>query len=539
MRKKNTIPQAVKLKLYADEIQVCKEDFLLFCERHLRVINRDGELVPLIPKPAQLKLIQELEKSPWQIVLKARQLGSSTIIAAYYFWKTLFTPNERTLVLAHTRAAVKNIYRIYKTFYENLPAFLQFDTKTSSANEIVFFHGGTIRIDTASSQNVRGSTYTNIHCSEAAFWKDISTAVAAAFQTATGNSHIVLETTANGVNEFFQMWNDANNGFTKTFLSWLDEPEYIRKSNNFEPTKQLKDYAEKHGLAQERLNWAAETLSVLCANNWHTFLQEYAIDPVTCFISSGTRFFNKAYPMSKFEEGYFVYGKRNKYCAYAIGADIASGSPTGDYSSFCVLDVTNKKDIKIVATYLERITPGAFSERLYKEYLKWNAVVVIESNSYGLSVIENMRTFGCSHLYTKVIHDQVSKVFTETFGFVTSKQTRPILLSKMQEYVNRSYLKVTDERLKYQMNTFVYSTTGRPDHSPGSHDDLIFATSLALQGIDQATMEVMTTFREQPSNMRERLELELRTGMTMTQLINKGYFEEKEVTDQLTYVPYE
>ncbi len=537
MRSNNTIPQAAKMQLYAKEIAACKGDFLFFCERYLRVINRDGELVPLRPKPAQLKLIEELEKSPWQIVLKARQLGSSTIIAAYYFWKSLLTPNERTLVLAHTRNAVKNIYRIYKTFYENLPAFLQFDTKSASANEIVFFHGGTIRIDTASSQNVRGSTYTNIHCSEAAFWKDISTAVAAAFQTATGNSHIVLETTANGVNEFFQMWNDQTNGFTKTFLSWLDEPDYIRKEKEFKPSKDLLTYAEKHSLSPERLNWACEALSVRCAGNWHTFLQEYAVDPVTCFISSGTRFFNRAFPTSNFEPGYMVYQKKNKYCAYTIGADIASGSPTGDYSSFCVLDVTNKKDVKIVATYLERITPGQFSERLYKEFLKWDATVVVENNSYGLSVIENLRTYGCSKLYTKIKHDQVSKIYTETFGFNTSASTRPILLSRMQEYVNKAWLKITDERLKYQMNTFVYNSVGRPDHTPGAHDDMIFATALALMGIEQANYQVQTILREKPRGTKERIELELRTGMTVKQLTSRGYFEEEVVGDGLVYLP--
>lgn len=538
MRKKNTIPQAEKLKLYADEITLCQNDFYFFCERYLRVINRDGELVPLRPKPAQKRLIEELEKSPWQIVLKARQLGSSTIIAAYYFWKTLFTPNERTLVLAHTRAAVKNIYRIYKTFYENLPAFLQFDTKTSSANELVFFHGGTIRIDTASSQNVRGSTYTNIHCSEAAFWKDISTAVAAAFQTATGNSHIVLETTANGVNEFFQMWNDSSNGFTKTFLSWLDEPDYTRKKADFEPTTQLLEYASKHKLTPERLNWAAETLAVLCAGNWHTFLQEYAIDAVTCFISSGTRFFNRAFPMSSFEAGYLSYGKKNKYCSYTIGVDTASGSPTGDYSSFTVLDVTDRKNVKIMATYLARITPGQFSQRLFKEYLKWDATVVVENNSYGLSIIENMRTYGCSQLYTKIKHDQVTQTFTETFGFATSASTRPILLSRMQEYVNQGWMQITDERLKYEMNTFVYNAVGKPDHSPGAHDDLIFATALALMGIEQAATEVKAIFREEPSNLRERIELELRTGMTIGQLTSRGYFEKKDEGDDLTYLPY-
>jgi len=537
MHKRNTIVLDRK-ELYGKEIAACQNDFRYFCEKYLKIIDRDGNVVSLILKPAQAQLVAEIEKSPWQIILKARQLGSSTVIAAYYFWKTLFTANERTLVVAHTKDAVKNIFRIYQNFYNMLPDFLKFRTKASSANEIVFFHGGTIRVATASSQNARGSTYTNIHCSEVAFWKDMPTSIAAIFQTASGNSYIILETTANGINEFFQMWSDEEGGFTKTFLSWTDEPDYIRRYQKFAPTDQLRQYAKTHGLSKEQLYWAAETLSIRCANNWHTFLQEYAIDPITCFISSGTKFFNKSFPHAQFVDGYKEYGEFNKYKAYVMGVDTASGSPTGDYSAFCVLDVTDVTNVKIASTYLKRITPGQFSKRVFEEYKKWNCTVVVESNTYGLSIIENLRTFGCSRLFRKVRHDKITNKYTEILGFSTNASTRPVLLSKLQQFLNGNWLDIICERLKFQMNTFIYDAKGKPDHSPGSHDDLIIATGLALQGIEQASLEISYQQRAEPRNMRERLEIELATGLTMDQLVTKGHFEREVVDNSITRVPY-
>jgi hypothetical protein len=80
--------------LYGEEIARCKEDFLYFCENYLKILDRNSKLVSFKLKPAQLALLKSLEGNPWQVVLKARQMGSSTLVAAYFFWKTLFTPNE-------------------------------------------------------------------------------------------------------------------------------------------------------------------------------------------------------------------------------------------------------------------------------------------------------------------------------------------------------------------------------------------------------------------------------------------------------------
>jgi len=524
--------------LFAEEIQRCQQDFVYFAENYLKIIDRDGKVLPLKLKAAQKVIWDNIQENPWQCVLKARQMGSSTIIAAILFWKSLFNANERSLVVAHTHEAVKNIYRIYKTFYEKLPQFLRFSTKSSSANEIVFFHGGTIRIASATSQNYRGATYNNIHASEMAFWRDTTRAIAGLFQTATGNSHIIIETTANGLNGFHQIWQDEESGFGKTFIDWTLEPDYkiADRPNNI--PAQLLDYAAEWELSDEQLNWAAETLKVRCANSWPTFLQEYAIDPLTCFISSGDRFFDKVYEHATFSEGYKQYEQPKKYCSYVLGADTASGSAKGDYSAFAVIEITGGIR-KIVATYVERITPLQFAKRVLEECNKWNCVAVIESNSYGLAVIEYLRNKEYSYIYTQEKYDNVSKNWTSKLGFATSATSRPILLSSIQSAINSGKLEPSDERLRFQMNTFVYNDKGRPDHSPGTHDDLIFAVALALQGVDQAVIETTMKKIEPPTNLSEAMVLERKTGKNIQQLQAEGYFG--YITEEESYVkvPFE
>jgi len=516
--------------LHGEEILRCKEDFVYFCEEYLKILDRNSRMIPFKLKKAQLKLLLEIEKNPWQCVLKARQLGSSTLIAALFFWRTLFTPNERTLVVAHTAAAVNNIYRIYRNFYDNLPRFLQFETKNSSSHELVFFHGGTIRISSASGQNFRGATYNNLHCSEVAFWKDMSLTIAGLFQTASGNSHIILETTANGLNQFHATWVDEGNGFGKTFLSWTDEPEYVF-NGNIEIPDILNDYIKEWALSEEQAKWAAQTLTVKCTNSMMIFQQEYAIDPITCFVSSGSRFFNEAYPHARFEIGYKQYEEPINYGVYVLGADVASGAPTGDYSAFCVLDVSNENTPTIVATFAGYATPIEFGNIVLQECKKWNCLAVIESNSYGLTIVEVLRNAEWGKIYTAQRFDDVNKTWTEKLGFNTNGNTRSILLSKLQSYVNGNMLRLTDERMRYQANTFVYDNSGRPDHMRGTHDDLIFSAGLALMGIEQAIIETFQEHRPAPKSLHEMIQMELKTGLPIKKLKENGYFVDDEEDD--------
>lgn len=526
-----------RMLLNGKEILVCKDDFVYFCENYLKIVDRNGKSVPFVLKPAQKKLLLAISNNPWQIVLKARQLGSSTLIAGLFFWKTLFNPHERTLVVAHTAAAVSNIFRIYKHFYDELPKFLQFEMKNASAHEMVFFHGGTIRISSASGQNFRGANYQNLHCSEAAFWKDPSTTIAGLFQTASGNSTIILETTANGLNQFHSLWSDEDNGFDKTFLSWKDEPDYIRKEKMPIP-EILKEYCIQNHLSEEQLNWAAETLSVKCANNFVTFQQEYAVDPVTCFVSSGSRFFSVVYPGAVFRPGYMEFESPIASGVYVMGVDVASGSPTGDYSAFAVINVLDATSPKIVASYAGHHTPIEFGEIVFNECKKWNATCVVESNSYGLTVLELLKNSEWGRLYTQQKFDSISASWSEKLGFATTGNTRSILLSKLQSFINGGHLVLNDVRMQYQANTFVYDEKGRPDHLRGTHDDLIFAVGLALMGIDQAIIEVYQEKRPAPRSIQEIVEIELKTGTSLKKLKAAGYFDEDE-ENLITMVPWD
>ena len=181
-------------------LKLCKENFLFFCENELKIVLKSGALKPLVPNDAQMQVLEHLLKGNVSrlALLKARQMGMSTFIAAYYFWRVLFARNEKCIVLAHEGEAAAKLFRIYQTYYENLAEWIQeeFPLKHSTKRELVFSkHTGLITIATANSPDkLRGSTVQYLHCSEVAFWEKQKEVFTAAMQALTDRGCAFVET---------------------------------------------------------------------------------------------------------------------------------------------------------------------------------------------------------------------------------------------------------------------------------------------------------------------------------------------------------
>jgi hypothetical protein len=480
-------------------------------------VDKAGRLVRFRPNHAQVRYLEAVEQNPWLYVLKARQLGLTTVIAARNFWQALLNPNHRVLVMAHTHEASENIFKIYRRFYENLPKALKITTTAANVRELVFAHGGMIKVTSASSGSARGSTYNSIHCSEFAFYKDIKDTIASAFQTAGENSQIVLETTANGLNDAHKMW-FSESGYDKLFIAWTDDVKYVldKKPSRIAPV--MADYQQKHGLTDEQYNWALQTFSVKCAADWNTFRQEYPLTPQQAFVTSGARFFHQTYPHAQAKPGFIRFEEPLEYHVYSMGVDTASGSPVGDYSAFSVIDVTNKQAPRIVASFYDRVAPSKFAQVVLQEARHYASLVTVESNSYGLSILEYLVQQEWGYLYRRTKYDKAGDRWSESLGFNTNASTRSLLLSRLQEYVSNTWLDINDDRLKAEINTFMFNDVGKPEAISGNHDDMVFAVSLSLMGMDQIEAVKEVRQAQRPSNLNEMLQFEMATGSVFSKV---------------------
>lgn len=481
-----------------------------------RVIDRrTSKLTPFVLNHMQGRLDLHLDLNPETLILKSRKLGASTYVAWRFFLRALLTPNYNAVIIAHTKESAEVIFQIVHRFYENLPADLRAlaPKRKSSVRELRFDHGGGITVGTAGSESARGGTNNAILMDEFAFYVDADKAIAAILSTRTPDAEIVLATTANGLNHAHRMWFDVNSGYSKFFASWTDDPVARRKNPPAYVDPQVWVFQEDNGLTNEQANWVAWTLATACVGDWNLFNQEQPITPQVAFVSSGARVFKMVYPNAKQDPGFRIYHKPQPFRTYVMGLDPATGKPTGDFSAFTVLDITDLKDIQIAAVFYKRVSLTEYSNIALSTAHKYNtAFCVIEVNGPGPAVVEAFENAEYGNVWRRANPLKIGDKSQESLGFYTGPQTRPILVSRLRSYLDSGRVKLVDPNLQHEANTFIYNSSGKEEADNGCHDDGLISLGLALMGLDQTQHMVQAKYDKKPQGIKEILEWESATG---------------------------
>ena len=115
----------------------------VWIEQHLKIRTKRGEIKFLRMNAAQqaYSRVCAEKQAKQNIVLKARQMGITSYIAARYFVQTITRPGTLTMLVAHDREAAEEIFRIVHRFWDNLGDELRkgpLKTLHCSARELVF-----------------------------------------------------------------------------------------------------------------------------------------------------------------------------------------------------------------------------------------------------------------------------------------------------------------------------------------------------------------------------------------------------------------
>ena len=274
-------------------------DLEFFAAELLRIRPKAGNLAPFIFNPAQRELHRRLEEQKVKtgkvraIVLKARQMGISTYVAARYFRRTIASPGLRTAIIGHERAASRNLFGLVKRFYDHLPDDQKPSLGTSNQDELIFDSvdsGYLVSVATLEGSG-RSSTAQLLHASEAAFWDSLQEQLAALWQTVPDidGSEIIVETTGNQFgDEFHQLWRRAEAGdseFMPIFLPWAIDPTYrVKLPDGFTMTAEEQGLATLHSLDAEQIMWRRNKISQLGSLDY--FKREYPLTPDEAFMAS-------------------------------------------------------------------------------------------------------------------------------------------------------------------------------------------------------------------------------------------------------------
>jgi hypothetical protein len=432
-----TTPQRPETKLRR-LVNEAKKDLALYCKRALRIVTKQAELVPLEFNFAQRYAHERLSKQMAEkgriraIVLKARQEGISTYVAARNMRRITLYPNQNAMVVADQKVRGATLFGIYDTYYRNLPdsyrptkrytakgTQLHFDTPTGIGGL-----NSKINVGTANDkQTGRAAAIHALHASEVAWWDAAEDVwVGLAQSVPDEGSEIVIESTANGVGNFFHvMWQEAEagtNGYIAIFLPWFIHEEYaipVSPEQEEEIRKTLTPWertAMDEGIPWEGDTWALSVPQVAWRRRKITedfrgdergFRQEFPSTPREAFLVSGNCFFDEE-RLLEYEEmserpvlrgnldrrGDSIgpvrseFGWLRMYRAptakghYVIFADTAEGKQSGTQREvsftdpdmerggrdFCSADVFDVVSRTYVAQLHGRMSPETFAEQL-------------------------------------------------------------------------------------------------------------------------------------------------------------------------------
>ncbi len=252
------------------------KDFKFFSENFFKIRTKNGSVEPFFLNRAQLYIHDRLEAQLQEtgkvraIILKGRQQGCSTLIQGRFFHKTITNRGMKTFILTHEGQATKNLFEMTKRYYEYLPPGLCPKANRDSQKELKFesIDSG-YAIGTAGSKGTgRSQTVQLLHGSEVSFWPNAAEHAQGLFQAVgeQDNTEIILESTANGIGNFFhQAWVAAEQGksnFQAIFVPWYWQPEYrafYSQSNDeiylSESEEELLRAYEPNGMTREHIYW--------------------------------------------------------------------------------------------------------------------------------------------------------------------------------------------------------------------------------------------------------------------------------------------
>ncbi len=455
----------------------------------LKIRSKTRGLVLLTPNRAQREYSQKCGKR--NIVLKARQLGITTYVAARFFVQTITQPGTVSVQVAHDQESAEEIFKIVHRFWENLPQTLrQGALLPSRANvrQIAFSRlDSEYRVATAADAEAgRGMTIHNLHCSEVARWPGSPEETLASLRAAVPNDgEVVLESTPNGAGGvFYEEWQHAEEtGYTRHFFPWWYDDQY-RVDGRVECgtlTPEEQQLMEGAGLDAAQIAWRRIKRAQLRG----LAVQEYAEDAVSCFRASGECVFElEAIELAlraAVDPGQISDNGRVKIWfpaqpgkAYIVGVDPAGGGSEGDYSCAQVIELNTGLQC---AELHGHFSPRELTGRLVDLGNAYNrGLLAVERNNHGYGVLAYLRTSGYGNVFCEGGQE----------GWLTSAISRPAMIENFASMLAVAPTLFRSIRLLQECRTFVRHADGRSEASAGAHDDCVMAMAIA-QAVRQAT----------------------------------------------------
>ena len=479
----------------------CQSDFTHFALNHwhIPVPAKGAALFDFDTRPYQHDFAEKLTDAELIICLKARQIGLTTLAAAYAFWTAFFRDDHPWLLVSAGEEAAKRAIQRIKYGYARLPAWMKErgpKVTTDAAQMLGFDNNSKIEALASTAAAGRGDSVFGVIFDEAAHMQDAES-VFGALEPLCYGIMIVFSTAKGMGNWFHERWLDSelkDSEWTGVFYPWSAVPErdqawYDRTKLKYRgqewlffqeyPSTPEEAFAKSGQVAisdslLEDQHWCPPTARyrwIPYAHRWEPLETVADQDDVTLYVWQE--------PTVERDQFNRVVRKPN----YVIFCDTAEGLAHGDFNSVSVFDANTMEEVAALETRYPIEYLGELLEAL--GYWYHTALIAVERNNTGLVPITYLskdaaypRLFRMPAMGKRKFEER-----TERYGWLTTAQTKPKMIHDFTKALRDEELTLHNERFREQMRTFVRDGKGSYNATDGNHDDVIIATLGAYQAL--------------------------------------------------------
>jgi hypothetical protein len=519
--------------------------FSRLARESLQIRTMDNRVIPFVLRPLQKRylaykrLARARDSRPRFLLLKYRRGGFTTLEQGLSYYMATRRRNVTVMTLAQDSDTTQRIFRIARLMHERDPRAPrikgpgnQYRLEFPGLNSLFY-------VDTAGAHGVaRGDTLSRVHWSEVAHsclgfnQRDKQRDLLAGMSEAASEGEMVLETTPNGSELFRELYVEAKQGkndWTAIFLPWFadirnrdpvtteEAAELLAKPRNDDEVRAVK----VGGLDGSQVKWRRRKQRELK----HLFAQEHPEDDETCWLVSGTPYFNpqavmhlrdfcQSQPLiddpdlgmrpgdsrslpagwevewpSRRKDGTIAVGPE-KGILYCVGVDTSEGLPGCDHNGLGVMRRDTGQQVASLHGLFDPRTLAAHAVRIARRYN--DALLGIERENHGHAVIQKVIDLGYHqphHRGGSLYHHSVAKAAKagdrpiERAGWSTNALTRPVMLEGLREWIEEegALERCYDRHFLGECMTFRMQANGKFGADSGCHDDSVIKWAIANQ----------------------------------------------------------
>ena len=464
------------------EIVKCGSDASYFISKYVKISHPTQGQLPFKTFPYQDRCLKAFQSHRFVITNKSRQLGLSTLSAAYSLWMALFQREKNILVIATRLEVAKNFIKKVNGMYDSLPKWLVMpQIKARSVRYLEFSNGSKVQAVPTGTDAGRSEALSLLIIDEAAHVDGIDDLWLGLWPTLSTGGNAILISSPSGVGTLFhKIWVGAKDGedgegkplpgkgqnnFYRIELPWTVHPERDKEWYEAQRAEILPAKGER-GVAQELLcSFAASGENFLSGDVIEDMERQMKV-PVATYGDRGDVWIWK----------YAEAGHK-----YIISGDVSRGD-ADDYSTLHVID-TNTDEV--VCEYQGKCPPERLSELMMDLGFKYNqALLCPELNSFGLIVATDIKKAQYPNIYYEKIHRSnaymsytTADIASDLPGFTTGPKNRDEILAKLETVIRTRRLKIYSSRTVEEFKTFVWKNN-KAQAMKSYNDDLIIALAI-------------------------------------------------------------